>query len=277
MTMDWYDKIKETANTAKETIGSVKTEYEKYRQNNNEINALRKEAEQIEAGIENDYSQIGRKYINHVIKTKDYGGVEVQSELRSMAEKKKRQKDIQNRLAELEKQVDEAKEQYDKVFSKFTESNPSHSSQTGSSSYSSDSQKKVKSDSKIKLMESNIKFFKLGTVICLLGMAICLGIFVFRVTIIGSTINVPPPESIYYSNGSKIHDGFTPDIYSIANGITSGIDNNIRISNYQEGNKTCAVWFFIFLIGFIFCRISISRTRKAIDKQAQRINNNRGA
>ncbi|SKB98498.1 hypothetical protein SAMN06296386_1129 [Lachnospiraceae bacterium] len=83
--------IKKFINSIKECL--IKTPINSsHDDNSDDVSKIMNELEKIDEDIEIEFSQIGHIYINHVISTKNFGGIDVQKNLRRIGAGQKKKK-----------------------------------------------------------------------------------------------------------------------------------------------------------------------------------------
>ncbi len=107
--MGMFDKALKTAkgigNSVSGTVANVGSSVGVSAQDNSEIAGLKMQINVIEQELDAAYLQVGKRYIDYVIKSGDIGGIEVTDILTMMEPKLERKQELETQLMEVEKRM----------------------------------------------------------------------------------------------------------------------------------------------------------------------------
>ena len=109
--MGFFDKVTQTASILGKNIsdmgfnlGATLTVAE---QGETELKQLKAQKNVVEQELDALYTQVGKRYIDHVIKTGDLAGIPTGDLIKLMSPKMAKKKEIETRIIELEKEIKE--------------------------------------------------------------------------------------------------------------------------------------------------------------------------
>lgn len=107
--MGLFDKVAKTASniggSMAKTAGKVGSSVTTAAQEQSELVALKSQINVIEQELNSSYVQIGRKFVEYVIKSGDMPGIDVSDILKLIDPKLTKKKELESRIIELEKEI----------------------------------------------------------------------------------------------------------------------------------------------------------------------------
>ena len=109
--MGFFDKVTQTATILGKNLVDTAVNFSASinvaEQEQTELNQLKAQKNVVEQELDSLYTQIGRRYIDYVIKTGDLAGIDTEDLIKLMNPKLAKKKEIEARMVALEKEIKE--------------------------------------------------------------------------------------------------------------------------------------------------------------------------